>query len=389
MSEKFDLKNISKTSLQVIGSELKRRRLISSKTLEDSRCGCSVSYLSKIENGKITPKYNILCELCEEQGITNEELECLINIDESIKECIEYKFWDNNKKIHSIYEKILNFDNYKANFIKVFYELSFMHWENVKNYLMQMNVIKNVFDEDDRYLYYYLQMVYGNYSYDYPLVYELYSKIKSCKNEYLLALASKELFISVCMYGVDNPIYSYENYYKQYSSLLNYSTKDMYELLIETYVKLGYELPESIEKELEDKLKLEYLLTRPNDGKLDEFIKNYRATPYEKLLIYTYKKEYAIAERWFKKLPLNKMSVRELIIASYCDAINRGDKVMLADYIIDNCIPYAISVNDGYLFKMFLKKLSEVAFLVGKYKAVASINMTYFEMIGKCKRCML
>lgn len=389
MNNEFDLKYVSKASLQIIGAELKRRRLMLSKTLDSSRCGCSISYLSKIENGKIVPKYNILCELCEEQGITNSELECLLNIDNSIIESIQYMFWENYKKIHQEYDKISGFDNYKANFIKVFYEMSFMHWDKVKEYLEQMNLIKNVFDEEDRCLYDYLVMCYGNYSHNYPQVYELYGLVKKSKNLYLIALASKELFISVCSYGVDNPIYAYENYHKQYSALLNYSTKGMYQLLIETYVRLGYELPISLENELQDEIKLHYLLSKGDLEKLDLFLKEYRTSQYEKLLIYTFKKEYALAERLYKKLQMTKLSVKEMLIANYCDAINRGDNVILADYLIDTCIPYAIKINDGHLFKVFLNKLSELAFIVGRYKTVVSLNLTYFEMVGKCKRCML
>ena len=389
MNNEFDLKYVSKASLQIIGAELKRRRLMLSKTLDSSRCGCSISYLSKIENGKIVPKYNILCELCEEQGITNSELECLLNIDNSIIESIQYMFWENYKKIHQEYDKISGFDNYKANFIKVFYEMSFMHWDKVKEYLEQMNLIKNVFDEEDRCLYDYLVMCYGNYSHNYPQVYELYGQVKKSKNLYLIALASKELFISVCSYGVDNPIYAYENYHKQYSALLNYSTKGMYQLLIETYVRLGYELPISLENELQDEIKLHYLLSKGDLEKLDLFLKEYRTSQYEKLLIYTFKKEYALAERLYKKLQMTKLSVKEMLIANYCDAINRGDNVILADYLIDTCIPYAIKINDGHLFKVFLNKLSELAFIVGRYKTVVSLNLTYFEMVGKCKRCML
>ena len=389
MKNEFDLKYISKTSLQIIGVELKRRRLILSKTLDDSRCGCSISYLSKIENGKIIPKYNVLCELCEEQGITSKELECLINIDDSILSCIENRFWDNMKKIQIEYEKIVEFDNYKANFIKIFYELSFYHWDNAKSYLDQMSIVKDSFEESDKYLYDYLVMCIANYEHNYPLVYDIYGKMKNCKNNHLLALSSKELFISVCNFGIDNPIYAYENYHKLYSSLLNYSTKDMYELLISTYVRLGYELPKALENELNDKLKLEYLLSKKDVENLDIFLKGYKTSLYEKVLISTVKKEYGIAERWFKKLQLNKMEVKEIIIANYCDAINRGNNVILADYLIESCIPYAIKVNDGHLFKVFLKKLSEIAFMVGRYKNVVTFNLIYFEMVGKCKRCML
>ena len=111
----FDPKNVSKETMQVIGAELKRRRLYKSTTLVNLSSICSISYISKIENGKIMPKYNVLRELCEEQGITNEELNTLLEVDLLIDRCIEALFTNDKKVIISIYDRICMLDNYKVN----------------------------------------------------------------------------------------------------------------------------------------------------------------------------------------------------------------------------------------------------------------------------------
>ena len=72
-----DLKMVSKETMQVIGAELKRRRIYKATTLVNLSSICSISYISKIENGKIIPKLHVLQELCEEQGISKEELDTL------------------------------------------------------------------------------------------------------------------------------------------------------------------------------------------------------------------------------------------------------------------------------------------------------------------------
>ena len=97
--KKDDLKMVSKETMQVIGAELKRRRIYKATTLVNLSSICSISYISKIENGKIVPKYNVLRELCEEQGITREELNTLLEVDTLIDKCIEALFVNDKQKI--------------------------------------------------------------------------------------------------------------------------------------------------------------------------------------------------------------------------------------------------------------------------------------------------
>ena len=101
-----DVRYLSPEIVEIIGAELKRRRLANSITLEEFGCGCSISYHSKIENGKIIPKLSILRELCEKSGITEKELDSLITLDEKIAKVIEYIFWDNRDEIAKIYEVV-------------------------------------------------------------------------------------------------------------------------------------------------------------------------------------------------------------------------------------------------------------------------------------------
>ncbi len=51
-----NIQNLSKENVQIIGAELKRRRINQSQTLVNMSGICSVSYITKIENGKIIPK---------------------------------------------------------------------------------------------------------------------------------------------------------------------------------------------------------------------------------------------------------------------------------------------------------------------------------------------
>ena len=212
----LNLKNVSKETIQIIGAELKRRRIYMSKTLVNLSGVCSISYISKIENGKIIPKYSVLRELCEEQGITEEELQTLLEVDDLINACIEALFWNNKVKIANIYNKINALDNYKVNMIKIIYEIVYQHWNNVELLLNSIKAIESNLSEKDFYLYSILKMYYLNALNQYPEVYDINKKLNNCKENYLLALAAKQKFIAVAMYGLENPESAYKNYYEKY-----------------------------------------------------------------------------------------------------------------------------------------------------------------------------
>ena len=118
---------------------------------------------------------------------------------------------------------------------------------------------------------------------------------------------------------------------------------------------------------------------------LDDLLKGYNPTQYEKLLIATAKDDFVYAEKLFYKMNLNRLPAKEMIISNYCNYINRGLEDELANYIIHVAAPFALRNNDGVMYKMLLEKLSVIAFNVGKYKAVATMNITYFKMLEKCR----
>lgn len=390
MEEKdINLVNVSKKNIQIIGAELKRRRINQSKTLVNLSSVCSVSYISKIENGKIIPKLHVLQELCEEQGITNEELETLLRVDDLIDKCVEAMFWDEQNKIADFYNQVYLFDNYKVTLIKIMYEMTYYHWEVVKQLLNSIYIIKDNLEENDLYLFIYLSMKFANIQHNYPEVFDLYNQMVFCKNEYIMAMVARELFIAIAKFGFENPMPAYQEYIKRYTMLFNYSNEMMYDLYIETLVKANYSISGPLKNSLKPSVKLKYCLVSKDFDELEILLKHYTPSNYEKLLIATAKKEFSIGEKLYQKLRLNRLCAEELLMANYCNLINKGSDEELANFIIQVAAPVAESTNDGILLKMLLVKLSEISFEVGKYKAVASLNLIYFKMLGKCGRCLL
>ena len=317
------------------------------------------------------------------------ELETLLNIDSLIEKCIESMFWNDDGSISNIYKTVSLFDNYKTSFIKVMYEMNYQHWDQVEMLINSLSIIKDNLEGRDYYLYIYLKMCFANAMFNYPEAYELSGKMENCKDNYLVAMSAKQLFVAEAKYGLECPLPAYEDYYKKYASLFNYENKDMYNLLLESLVRGNFNIPEKIKNELDYPLRLEHILVSKNMDALPDLLAVYTPTALEKLMIATAKNEFAQGEKLYKKMQLHKYCARNVIIANYCNYINKADDEGLASYIINVAAPYALNENDGQLYKIFLMKLSNIAFNVGKYKAVAEMNLTYFEMLDKCKRCML
>ena len=281
MKQKFiENSSISKENIQIIGAELKRRRINQSKTLVNLSGVCSISYISKIENGKIIPKMNVLEELCEEQGMSKEELDTLLNVDTLIEQCIESMFWRNDENISNIYSAVNLFDNYKISFIKTIYEMNYQHWDKVEMLLNSLSIIRDNLEGRDFYLYIYLLMCFANAKFDYPEVYKLSEKMKYCKDNYLNAMAAKQYFIAEAKFGIECPLYAYEEYYKRYASLFNYENEEMYNLLLDSLVKGNFEIPDKIKNELDYSLRLEYILVSNKLDELDEFLEKYTPSTY-------------------------------------------------------------------------------------------------------------
>ena len=139
--DEADLLNLEPEVLGIIGVELKRRRLQQSRTLDSFACGCSISYISKIENGRINPKYSILQELCNEQGVTKEELDCLIKINSFIEQAIVSTFYGKHYELNESCEQFENFDNYKVNLLRALNYLNYHDYDDAKKMIESLEYV--------------------------------------------------------------------------------------------------------------------------------------------------------------------------------------------------------------------------------------------------------
>lgn len=118
-------------SYELIGTELKLRRIKLSKTQEYiCRNTCSISYLSKIENAEIKPNPKMLEEICKRLKITKESLETINNSKKIYEDIFKGIFNNDIKPLADAYEKVKGLNNYRAKLIMFLY---YIYFEDVKN----------------------------------------------------------------------------------------------------------------------------------------------------------------------------------------------------------------------------------------------------------------
>ncbi len=151
---------------QIIGSEIKLKRLKLSKTLESvTENFCSTSYLCKIERNAIIPNPYFLSKICENVQLTPENLSSLYELKSLLRDIIKAYYYDDVDKIKRIYNLVIDFDNYRANIIKIIFNLYFnnlLYLEKKFNELMKLRQNMSDFDIIVLYLFYAIYQIGDN-----------------------------------------------------------------------------------------------------------------------------------------------------------------------------------------------------------------------------------
>lgn len=380
--------NLTSTTLKMLGTEFKRRRKNHSRTLDSMDCGCSISYLSKIENGKIKPKMEILQELCIEHGILQEELEIFLKIDENLKLCVKEWFDGKTTTLESIYNKFTNFDNYKVNLLMLFYEAKYMHWDILKDLIKSLSVIEKNMDQYDYEIFSYFKLLSYNHEKEYHKSYDVYMDVHNSLDPYLRALILKEYFISCSKCGLLDTTIIYNKLLDCYLRLCSNNYKELTKIYIVNKLLSGYEFSiEFINNFDKEELFLFYLL-RNDQIKLKELLLKGHYSVLEKLIVYSITNEYDKAKNAYAKLKFQLMTGLEIMIANCFNYYNECDFSMLFEYIMKVLIPYLKETNNGALYKRALMYCLTLAKDIGKYKSITLEFIEFYEFSKRFKLCM-
>lgn len=103
---------------EIIGSEIKRRRLQSNETLENiSEDICSTSYLCKIERSSINPNKQYLYEICKKLEIPKNQLDYLMDLGNLLRDSLKCLLENDSININKIVLNGIGFENYRYQLI--------------------------------------------------------------------------------------------------------------------------------------------------------------------------------------------------------------------------------------------------------------------------------
>ena len=122
---------------EIIGSELKRRRLQSNETLETlSEDICSTSYLCKIERSSINPNKQYLYEICKKLDIPKNQLDYLMDLGSLLRDSLKCLLNNDAITINKIVLNGIGFENYR-------YQLLILIKHLINKDYVQVNELRN------------------------------------------------------------------------------------------------------------------------------------------------------------------------------------------------------------------------------------------------------
>lgn len=375
--------------IAIIGAEIKRRRKLSAETLSSSNCNCSISYLSKLENGKVFPKYEMLMEICDSRGVNKEELDAMLEIDKAIKKAVIAYFNGDKQFIRQYYNKIANLDNYKVNFIKIFYELSYFHYDKVKELQNSFIAIKDDINDYDQNLILFFEMLIAYHENNYALILSLNEKVTVNNEEYLEALICIIVFKAICKMGIIDPTRMYQELLKHFYNL-NFNRYDEYtKMYFESYILLGLSLKESQLQRLDDHERFLYYFIHQNSEAIKELKLKGNFTTFQELCFRYLENDYKGCMKAFNRLNHTAMDPKELLFANYLVIALSDDGEAFYNFLLEEALPFAKAQQSNFLYHLFITKLTEVCYEVGRYKPIVSEIILYNTFLNRGKTCML
>lgn len=153
------MRKINKKDVKQLGAIIKHARLKMRLTLDKiSNGNCCVSYLSKIENGKIVPDFIITRKIFERLGL---DLDNTLSMFEAInlEKTISNLFYGNKTEISKAYEtaKEATFSP-KISLLKSVYYLQNLMFDELHNELLEIETVENRLESLEKDVFYYLRI---------------------------------------------------------------------------------------------------------------------------------------------------------------------------------------------------------------------------------------
>ena len=373
--------------LKMLGIELKRRRISTSKTLAEYSCGCSLSYLSKIENAKIIPNFMVLCDYCAQNGINEDELLSMLEIDALIDKLIYAYTFHNNDEVSQLVYQVNKFHNYKTDLVRLFHYAMLHDMEGLDDALVRLNCIYDDLEEQDRYILIYFNELNANYNHLYFDALMWHFKFRDSKNSALNALVSREYLIACLESSICNPTEvnsKLQGYFMNYNSLLDSEVTDAFRTCL---IKSGLRFDtNSVRFFNRRQLILYHALSKDYASLVSMDLEKEKYDIFERLLVALFLNKISESKKIFKELKKDEISYSTLVkLEFFMDYISLHNIDLIEkihEYHVNN-IPY---IHDMYYLNEFLMITLEVSLKTNHpevfqeaYSAIAKLMATKFD----------
>ncbi len=154
-----EMKKIKKKDVKQLGAVMKYSRLKMRLTLDNLSKGiCCISYISKIENGKIVPDYIIARKLFEKLGLDLANTLDIIAAS-NLEKTISSWFYCDKKDIAEAYETVKESTfSTKTSLLKCFYYLQNLMFDDLNNKLLEIETIEKKLEPLEKDVFYYLRI---------------------------------------------------------------------------------------------------------------------------------------------------------------------------------------------------------------------------------------
>lgn len=396
---------------QEVGAFIKKRRKDLNLTQDIISNGiCSISYLSKIENGQIQPNEFFVKEIMQKLEVEEDFLKKNLEDRTYLENTIKCFFYNDSQGLTKLFEEVKDIDdNLTINICKFGY-LVYKYQKLNSDYVMGLeNLVMNMNDiELLSYLLFSALYFISHDDYKTALELLLYMDEFGTKNEYLFGLCHEyTYYVKQRLLKKNSSTINFNESYRVYTKYLN--TNRAMNLVLNKIMYLGYENPrfallelETVKVTLLDGFNLDFyyyiksqILFRLNC--LNEAVIalkniNEESDLYTGKMVLLY--EICVLEEDYDMMN----EIKLILKSSKQHSINIKDKVYYhyliqkdeskKDYIKDIAIPFSIKTSDYQSLKLYVNSIMDICIENSRYKEATQYYKKYQKELHKVEKIL-
>ena len=377
---------VDKTTLAMVGAEMKRLRLKNNKTLSSiAENLCSVSYVCKIERAQIKPNKHMLGEIFKRLDVSDSDVKSLFDLKDFIFDSVTWFYNKNENKFIDVLNKIKELDNYRTTLFKFIYSVYVKDLVKANLLLNEIYKIANILTNPELYIFMFFASVLYFYEEDYLTVINNLKLIANLDEGNLLGILSYYYMFKAYL-KMNNPMcLTYgENLSNFYFKILDFDKGEEIKYLLCVY-KIWNGMGELVYKEIN------YLKNKQYKTTLDFYIRvqtprfNIKkfinkidmVTPFARFILMYLNKD----KRFFKEfIEYDKSNNFELEysynILSYLSLTDENERI---NELLKCIFPNIECTRNTLEKKFFLNQLCDISLNTGRYKLFCSV---YKQMKG-------